>query len=176
MMSSYRIVEHDPQWAQEAADEGELIARTLGVEAERVEHIGSTSVPGLAAKPIIDLVVGVDSAEEYDRWVRLLAEIGYECREETVPGTPYDRKASPRRFNAHLTVFGNDFWMDHILFRDYLRNNPDTASEYEELKREVMAEFASVPLAYNNGKSDFIQGVVEAARTAKSQGDSDSKL
>ena len=161
--SSYVIVDYDAQWPLLAEAEKALIVSTLRVEGWRVEHIGSTSVPGLAAKPIIDLMLGIPQMEAAHLFLPGLGAIGYEQRGETVPGTLYNRKAVPRRFNLHLTQYGGVFWKEHILFRDYLRSHPEVAAEYEELKRVLMAERGHDPQAYNAGKTDFIQGVLERA-------------
>jgi GrpB-like predicted nucleotidyltransferase (UPF0157 family) len=163
MTSSYVIVDYDAQWPVFAVAEIALVASTLQVEGWRVEHIGSTSVPGLAAKPIIDLVLGVPEMKAADLFLPGLDAIGYEHRGETVPGTLYNRKAVPRRFNLHLTQYGGGLWTEHVLFRDYLRSHPEVAAEYEGLKRVLMAERGHDPPAYNAGKTDFIQGVLARA-------------
>ena len=129
-----------------------------------MEHIGSTAVPGLGAKPIIDLMVGVPEVEGAQRQIEALEGVGYEWRGETVPGTLYLRKAEPRRFNLHLTRWEGEFWIDHLLFRDFLRIHPETAQEYEDLKRELMARLASDPPAYNAAKASFIQSILQQAR------------
>ncbi len=161
---SYRIDPHNPSWAAIAAAECTLISETLSLPAPQIEHIGSTAVPGLGAKPIIDVMVGVDSEAVYMDFVPLLAKLGYECRGETVPGTLYNRKGGPPRVNAHLTVHGGQFWIDKIVFRDYLRGHPETAGEYERLKRRILVDFGPDPPAYNAAKESFIVEVLVAAR------------
>ena len=89
---------------------------TTGIVANRVEHIGSTAVPKLGAKPIIDLMVGVSGVsrvEDAQRQIEALEGVGYAWRGETVPGTLYLRKAEPRRFSLHLTQCEGEFWLDH---------------------------------------------------------------
>ena len=163
MVSSYVIIDYDAQWPVFAEAEQALVVSTLQIEQWRVEHIGSTSVPGLAAKPIIDLMLGVPELKAAHLFLPGLGAIGYEHRGETVPGTLYNRKAVPRRFNLHLTQYDGDFWIEHIFFRDYLRSHPEVAAEYEGLKRILMAERAHDRQAYNEGKADFIQGVLGRA-------------
>lgn len=171
--TSYRIVAPDPDWPKAARDEIQAIVAVLGVEPWRLEQVGSTAVPGLAAKPIIDLMFGVAGSPMSDpnaRYLDSLRGIGYEHKGlETVPGTLYIRKANPRRFNLHMTEHGGPFWVDHLLFRDYLRGHPKTAGEYEALKRDLMAKHghaSSGPnrLAYTDAKSEFIASVLERAR------------
>ena len=89
--------------------------------------------------------------------------VEYERRGETVPGTLYLRKAEPRRFNLHMTQWGGKFWLGLLLFHDFLRAHPETARQYEELKRELMARLASDPQAYNDGKASFIESILQRA-------------
>lgn len=169
MGTSYRIVDFDPVWPAAAQEEKASIAAVLGIEPFRVEHIGSTAVPGLGAKPTIDLMLGIAGAPKSDAGQRLLEPlktIGYAHRGiETVPGTLYVRKAEPRRFNLHMTEYGKEFWVKHLLFRDYLRSHDDVARQYEDLKRDLLARLGPDPdqAAYNDGKSAFITSVVEKA-------------
>ena len=161
---SYRIVEYDPKWPAMYEEERAKVVGATGIVAKRVEHIGSTAVPVLGAKPIIDLMVGVLKVEAAQRQIEALEGVGYEWRGETVPGTLYLRKAEPRRFNLHLTKWEGKFWIDHLLFRDFLRTHPEIARQYERLKRELMARLASDPPAYNAAKSSFIESIVQQAR------------
>lgn len=160
---SYRIVEYDQRWPALYEEEKAIVVAATGIEADRVEHIGSTAVPGLGAKPIIDLMVGVPRVDSAQRQIKALEGVGYECRGETVPGTLYIRKAEPRRFNLHLTQWEGTFWLEKLLFRDFLRMHPETARQYEDLKRELMARLASDPPAYNDAKASFIESVVQQA-------------
>ncbi|MGE0599128.1 MAG: GrpB family protein [Dehalococcoidia bacterium] len=161
---SYRIDPHDPAWIPTAAAECDLIASALTLPRAQVAHIGSTSVPGLGAKPIIDVMVGVDSETVYPHYVPLLASLGYECRSETVPGTLYNRKQGPPRVNAHLCVYEGQFWVDKVLFRDHLRLHRATAQAYEHLKRQILIEVGQDPPAYNAAKESFIVEVLREAR------------
>ena len=121
-------------------------------------------MPGLGAKPILDMMLGVTRPSNVYRYLERLEGIGYEHRAETVPGTLYLRKASPHRFNLHVTDYEGAFWVEHLLFRDYLRAHRDVALRYENLKRALMSTLASDPPAYNEAKADFIERIVAAAR------------
>lgn len=115
-------------------------------------------------------MVGVPSIEGARPQIEALESIGYEWLGETVPGTLYLRKAEPRRFNLHLTQWNGNFRVDHLLFRDYLRAHPESAREYERLKRNLMARLASDPPAYNSAKASYIQCIVKkASKTAHLQ-------
>ncbi|MCE7928323.1 MAG: GrpB family protein [Dehalococcoidia bacterium] len=161
---NYRIVEHDPAWAAVFTAERERLAMALGLPPGRIEHIGSTAVPRLGAKPIVDIMAGAESEADYALHASRLAALGYEDRGETVPGTRYIRKAGPPRVNLHLTVFEAPFWVDHLLFRDFLREHGETAREYERLKRRILAEVGPDPPAYNAAKEAFINSVLSRAR------------
>lgn len=169
-VGSYRIVDYDPQWPVRAAQERLLVARTLALPADRVEHVGSTAVPGLGAKPIIDLMVGLEVepvTPDGEPARTLLQSIGYVINgTETAPGTLYCRKAEPRRFNLHATRFGKVFWSDHLRFRDWLRTHPEDAADYERLKREILAGMSDSPSqpAYNAAKASLIAEILARAR------------
>ena len=136
---SYKIVKYDPKWPAIFQDEKARVAFVLDIDAQYIQHVGSTSVQRLGAKPIVDIMVGIPTMNKSDEYVRCLEHIGYEWRGETVQGTLYIRKAVPRRFNIHMTEYGGEFWVEHLLFRDYLRTHPEGARDYEQLKHELMA-------------------------------------
>ena len=166
MSPSYRIVDYDAEWPKLFRKERAAIAAAMGIGTRRIEHIGSTSVPGLGAKPIVDMMVGVakmPSVAEARRQFTSLRKLGYEFRGETVPGTLYVRKAGPPRFNLHMMRSRGAFWADHLLFRDYLRAHGDVASRYEELKRELMSTMAHDATAYSGAKTEFIRSVLDRA-------------
>lgn len=166
---SYRIVEHDPNWPIEFEEEKTRVLGALRINEERIKHIGSTSIPGLGAEPIVDITVGIPTMEQASFYLTSLERIGYEWRDYTVPGTWYIRKELPWRFNLHMTEYGNEFWLVHLLFRDHLRTHHEIARTYESLKRNLMAKFATEPRIYNESKTEFIQGVVSNARAEYGQ-------
>jgi GrpB-like predicted nucleotidyltransferase (UPF0157 family) len=173
-VGSYHIVEYDPSWPRLFREEKDRIVALLGIDPGRLEHVGSTAVPGLGAKPIIDMMLGVDldpGAEESQSVLEKLNTLSYEhCGIETAPGTLYIRKANPRRYNLHMTRHGNAFWIGHLAFRDYLITHPEVTREYEELKRRLLAEMGPDPdrAAYNLGKEAFIVAVTSRAMMERS--------
>ena len=173
---SYRIVDYDHGWAALFEEEKALVVAATGISPNRVEQVGSTAVPGLAAKPIIDLMVGVPRVEDAQREIDALRAVGYDWRGETVPGTLYLRKAEPRRFNLHMTQWGGGFWLDLLIFRDILRTHPETARQYEDLKRDLMTRLASDPPAYNAGKTSFIESIAQRARCDQTDTGRDSDV
>ena len=136
-------------------------------EAVGVEHIGSTAVPGLAAKPVIDLMAGVRELPLRRREISALARYGYEFRGEAgVPDRAFFRKftSGVRTHHLHVTVFGSEFWREHLLFRDYLRTHPGEARRYETLKRELAKTHLADRELYTAGKSGLILGLLARAR------------
>jgi GrpB-like predicted nucleotidyltransferase (UPF0157 family) len=148
-----------------AAEEPGIVA-ALGVDEGRVVHVGSTAVPGLAAKPVVDMMAGVEvvpAVDEAHGRFPGLADLRYECRGETIPGTLYIRKAGPPRYNLHLMLYGGEHWVEMLFFRGYLRSHRVVARRYEALKRDVMSRLAHDPPAYNDGKTAFIRSVMARA-------------
>ncbi len=128
--------------------------------------MGSTAVPGLAAKPTIDMMAGLRDIGGVRDLVEALAGIGYEYRGEgEVPGWHYfDKGKRPRRFHLHMVAIESEFWDRHLLFRDLLRRDRSVAREYEVLKRRLAREFAADGPGYNRAKTDFIEAAERRAR------------
>ena len=114
----------------------------------------------MAAKPIIDIIVGVRDVNGLDSHLRALNEAGYEYRGELgVPGRHYFRKGSMTASNFHVNVveFDGTLWLEYLGFRDVLRENPEAAKRYDRLKRQLAKQFANERASYTNGKAEFIQ-------------------
>ena len=164
------LSEYDEDWATAYEVERALIDGALGQLAQRIEHIGSTSVPGLAAKPIIDVLVTVADLEVAQHTVEPLSRVGYtyvaEFEQET-PNRRYFRKElDPEHgYHVHMYASDDDDVEQHLVFRDYLRANPSTAKEYEELKRHLAATV--VRAQYTDSKAPFIRQVIAAARAQR---------
>jgi len=154
-----RIVEHDPAWPAQAAAELHRVGRALGPVAVRLEHIGSTAVPGLAAKPIVDLQLSVDSLRPPERYVGPLERLGYlyawapESPDRHFFAKPPER---PRTFHLHVCAPGGQEELRHLAVRDYLRAHPGEAARYAELKRRLVARHPQDRLAYIAGKEAFV--------------------
>ncbi len=163
------IVTYDPQWPRLFQAESELIRKQIGSYLEALEHVGSTAVPGLGAKPIIDIMPGLRQLSDARGCIEPLAAIGYEYvpeYENELPERRYFRKGPPegRTHHVHMVENATEFWQRHLLFRDYLRTHPETAEEYEALKHSLAREHRTDRDAYTNGKTPFIEAVVERAR------------
>lgn len=156
-----RVVEYDLEWPDAFEREAARIRAAAGEHLVALEHIGSTAVPGLPAKPIIDLLGGTDTLAGADACVDPLERIGYEYvpeLEDAMPDRRYFRKTAADRHTHHLHVVPADsgFFDRHLRFRDYLREHPRAAERYAELKRELAAEHRHDVAAYTEGKAEFV--------------------
>jgi GrpB-like predicted nucleotidyltransferase (UPF0157 family) len=164
------VVPYDEAWPLLYQEERARIERAIGPWVEEIEHVGSTAVPGLAAKPIIDIMVGVRSLEDSPILVERLVGIGYEYVpefEQVFPLRRYFRKMQEgrRTHQIHLVERSNAEWWDrHLLFRDYLRVHPEVAEEYARLKYELSGRFGEDREAYTDAKTAFISEVVRRAQ------------
>jgi GrpB-like predicted nucleotidyltransferase (UPF0157 family) len=153
------IVEHDPAWAVRAQDELGRLARALGPVAVRLDHVGSTAVPGLAAKPIIDLQLSVAAVEPRARYAAPLQRLGYLFAPE--PESPdfhfFARPAArPRSHHLHVCETGSEHERRHLAVRDFLRAHGEEAARYAALKREVARKHPQDRLAYIAGKERYM--------------------
>jgi GrpB-like predicted nucleotidyltransferase (UPF0157 family) len=157
------VVDYDPRWPAMYEKDRDVILRAVGSFARGIEHVGSTSIPGLAAKPIIDIVLGVDP-DAFDKVIEPLAGIGYDYNpdwEISMPMRRYFRRLhSDGTFTHHLHVVphGGEFWTRHVRFRDYLRAHPEKAREYGELKIHL-ARKHQTSIDYTFAKTEFIRSV-----------------
>ena len=163
------LVPYEEAWPSLFEEERARIEGAVGPWVEEIEHIGSTAVPGLAAKPVVDIMVGARSLEDSSTLVGRLEAIGYEYvpkLERQMPFRRYFRKlAGGRRTHQIHLVERSDaaFWDRHVLFRDYLRAHPEVAEGYSRLKYEVSERFREDRAAYTGAKTDFIAEVVRLA-------------
>ena len=161
------VVDYDPSWPRRYEEERDRIAAALGDAVVAIEHVGGTAVPGLPAKPVIDIMVGVPDIERAGQAVAGLINLGYQYvpeLESQLPERRYFRRGTPETHHVHMVTMGSDFWEEHVLFRDYLRSNPQAAEEYGKLKRALANRFRFDRDAYRAGKVPFIDTVVDAAR------------
>jgi GrpB-like predicted nucleotidyltransferase (UPF0157 family) len=168
------ISPYNPDWpAMFEAEKNELIACLPEEMIERIEHFGSTAVPGLSAKPIIDMLVGVTSLEETKkRIVPILTSKGYEYfwrpafGDSTPPFYAWFIKrnsAGKRTHHIHMIEKNSNLW-DRLLFRDYLIGHREIAVEYERLKMKLVNEFQGDRCGYTGAKSEFIVRIMTLAR------------
>jgi GrpB-like predicted nucleotidyltransferase (UPF0157 family) len=160
------VVPYDPTWPHQfEAARAELLA-AIGPVVVRLEHIGSTSVPGLAAKPVIDMLASARSLQDGRAAQAALAELGYALVATGMPERLlYRRRAGPGVATHHLHVVAEDSWAtrNERLLRDYLRGHPAQARRYGELKWRLARELGGGE-AYTRAKTELIQELVDAAR------------
>lgn len=158
------VVEPDPAWPERFADVRARIVDALGPVAVRVEHVGSTSVPGLPAKPVIDVQVSVDDVADESAYAPKLETLGWPMRARD-EGTRFfrDPSGAPRRVHVHVCAAGSRWERIHLLFRDYLRAHPDQAAAYAELKRALASRHRDERVAYTEGKTAFVEATLERA-------------
>ena len=165
-MSEVEIATYDPSWPEIFAGEAQAIRQALGDALAGIEHVGSTSIPGLAAKPIVDILVSVTPPAAAS--ILALEALGYDCRGECgIPGRLFFRKGLvefKRTHHLHLIEAGHEQWLSMLGFRDYLRSHPGDVRRYEDLKRALAEKFKDNRQAYTRGKADFIQNVLEKAK------------
>lgn len=166
------VVSYNPTWPKMFEVESDLLCRTQGSVAVRIHHIGSTSVPGLAAKPIIDILLEVTSLEELDVKNPEMVYIGYEPKGEFgISGRRFFRKGGNSRTHHVHAFVGSDFNVTrHLAFRDYLRTHPDTAKEYGELKAAVAKACDNDIERYCAGKDEYVKKVEAQALQAYEMG------
>jgi GrpB-like predicted nucleotidyltransferase (UPF0157 family) len=153
---------HDPTWPKLAQTEASRLAPVLGANLIAIEHIGSTAVPGIHAKPTIDMLPIVHSIQTVDAQANAIETLGYRWRGEFgLPGRRYctlDHQGSGRRlFNVHIFETGSPEIDCLLAFRDYLRARRDEALAYEYDKKRAAALHPDDTLAYNDAKSPWIK-------------------
>lgn len=156
------VVDADPLWAARFAEEEARLREVLGTVALNIEHVGSTSVPGLAAKPIIDIDVLVDDSEDEERYVPPLEPAGYRLviREPWWNGHRMLRH-DDARINLHVFPVGAAEPARHLLFRDWLRAHPEDRDLYAAAKRGLAAANAATPHEYNLAKNAVIDRIYD---------------
>ena len=153
------IAEYDPAWIDSFQREVTCLQRLMGDILIQAHHIGSTSVPGLAAKPVVDLLLEVTDVGQLDDLQSTIIASGYQFwGEYGLAGRRYLTKGTdPRTHNIHSFESGNAELHRHLAFRDYLRAHPDVAADYERLKRRVAIECNHDIDKYCEGKDAFIK-------------------
>ncbi len=165
------IVKYNPKWPELFREERERISTKISELGIHVEHIGSTAVPGLGAKPIIDIMVGIESLSDIDKCITLLKGIGYSLEVKKAEDDS-ERKALVKSIDGtkvqlYLVEMNTESWKRNILLREYLRGHPETAKEYNKLKVELAKKYKDDQIAYSEGKAKFIKKVESKASKEK---------
>ncbi|WP_088007397.1 GrpB family protein [Indiicoccus explosivorum] len=164
-MRKVEVLPFDPVWIHRFESEAAVLRRLLGENCIAIHHIGSTAVPDLAAKPIIDLLPVVRDLEEVDRLIGAFESIGYKAKGENgLPGRRYFQKGGDdRTHHVHIYEAGSPEIRRHLVFRDYLRTHPDEAEAYGRLKTDLASKFPYDIGSYISGKEKFVAALESKA-------------
>ena len=155
------LVEHDPAWKRAYQEDEASIRNALGTLALDVQHCGSTAVPGIRAKPILDILVGVAQLADGPACILPLASIGYAYLGDTpIPDEHFFGRGSPRTHHLHLVEHRGSAWLHKISFRDRLLADRALACDYESTKIALARRFQDDRAAYTRAKADFIAAVI----------------
>ena len=167
MRGTVLLNEHDETWEIQAEAACANLKELLGDAAIDIQHVGSTSVPGLAAKPILDLVIGVRELSDLDPYVEKLARADIREVFQDLPGQRLfvmgDFAKDTRTHHIHAVRWNDSAWKNYIRFRDYLRIFEEKRAEYEAEKRRLAALYPANRLAYTEGKAQLIEKLLKEA-------------
>ncbi|MEZ5296546.1 MAG: GrpB family protein [Ilumatobacteraceae bacterium] len=155
------IADYDPVWPERFESHRRRIDETLGPTAQRIEHVGSTSVPGLAAKPIIDIQVSVTDPEHEASYVQALERAGYHLRVREVGHRML--RTTERDVHVHVCASGSDWERRHLVFRDWLRHNAPDRRLYESTKRRLAERRWPTTDHYADAKTPVIDEIMRRA-------------
>ncbi|NDJ76093.1 MAG: GrpB family protein, partial [Chloroflexi bacterium] len=163
---SFELERYNPEWPQHFEEECHLIEEALGDHVLELNHIGSTSIPGMRAKPIIDIQLVVEAFAPIEEYERLLSGLGYHLHAHK----DFDQrdhlffwKGEPRTHHLHVSEYATWEHYRYLLFRDYLCKHPEMAQQYQAIKQELADAFKAKRPAYTKGKTAFIESVVAYA-------------
>ena len=166
-MRKVEVVPHNPNWKGDFQKESRQIAKIFGENVIKIHHVGSTSVPGIYAKPIIDLLVEVKTLTKVDEHHEKMRSFGYIIMGEFgIAGRRYFRKENAggiRTHHVHVFETGSPEVRRHLAFRDYLIAHPEDAEKYSQLKRELAAKYPRDIEAYMDGKDGLIKEIQSKA-------------
>jgi GrpB-like predicted nucleotidyltransferase (UPF0157 family) len=155
------VVDYNPKWKQNFGEEADRIKTVLGEQAIAIHHIGSTSIPGVCAKPIIDIMVEVQEISSIDNYNSAMEQLGYIVKGEFgIPSRRFFLKGLYNRtHHVHIFQSGSDHLARHLNFRDYMIAHHEDAKKYGDLKRALASEFRYDIEGYCNGKDAFIRDI-----------------
>jgi GrpB-like predicted nucleotidyltransferase (UPF0157 family) len=162
------IVEYRPEWAERFKTERDRIGSELGPRARTIEHIGSTAVPGLAAKPIVDIMVTVEDPDDESCYLPQLENVGYVVRVRE--GGHRMLRNRDRHVHVHIWAAGSEDERRHRLFREWLRSSAEDRAAYERMKRDLAGRYNDMNY-YAQAKSNLVERIIERASRQKAPSD-----
>ncbi len=168
------LVEYDPSWPEKFQREKKKIMEAIGKYVVTIDHIGSTAIPFIIAKPVIDIQIGVKTLRDAVHCIPKLEKLGYEYLasiESLEPNRRLFRKPAEgkKKYLLHMWEHQTEEWENFLLFRDYLREHTETAKEYEFVKKHMAKRFPENEVAYSIGKEGFIQVILQRAKKEKKE-------
>lgn len=164
-MDEITIVPYDRKWSEYFEQEAQILRKALADENPIIEHIGSTSIIGLDAKPTVDSMIGFQILRS-DKIIEKIEALGYEhwkedqFQHERLFFTKWDSDKKKRLIHIHATIIGNSFWTNQIAFRNVLQAHPEVATEYSALKKELAFRFKNDRDGYTAAKMNFLRKVL----------------
>ncbi len=162
---SVLLEKHNPIWYEIFEAEKLALRQVLGDKFIAAEHVGSTAIPGIKAKPILDLMIAIQNLDDWEWIQEPLSKLGYEFRRDSrkEQGHILFVKGPEENRTHYLKVaeLDSDFWTEHILFRDYLLHNPKYIAEYQSIKEQLLDEHKGNREPYTKGKEKFIRKILD---------------
>lgn len=168
-VGTVRLEDYNPEWKNSFELEKIVLSNIFKDIALSIEHVGSTSIEGLSAKPIIDMLVIIKTFSDFENVRYYFEKEPYSIKLDSPEDEILIRKGDEtnRTHFIHVVELGSDRQINTLLFRDYLRENKDAVLEYENLKKELAIKYADDRKMYTVSKNDFIQGILKKAKEIK---------
>ncbi len=160
------VYPYDKSWPMEYKKEEKILKDYLKNFDVRIEHVGSTSIPGLSAKPIIDIAIGAKNEEDLFKVAKCLENYGYDVLNSyEEKGEILARKGTPecRTHYIHIQLLGSEYWNEFIYFKKYMLDHPESVKEYQTLKEELSVKYTDERKKYTASKNEFISGILDKA-------------
>jgi GrpB-like predicted nucleotidyltransferase (UPF0157 family) len=158
------LVDYDARWPALFVAEARRIRDACRRLPLHLEHVGATAIPGMCAKPVLDIVAGRPPGVPVQDYVAGLGRAGYQHRgERGVPGREFFCRGQPRAYHLHLVEEGGPLWRDYLAFRDYLRTHGEAARRFAEWKRALAEQYPRDREAYTNAKSERVREILDLA-------------
>lgn len=157
---------YNPAWKRLYKKEAKFLRSVIGKYVLDIQHVGSTSIPGVKAKPIIDIAIGVKNLKNGEKCIKPLKQLGYEYKHSAgIKGRHFFAKGSEmnRTHYVHIEKLDGRPWKNHIIFRDYLRKYKKAVKEYNELKEKLAKKYKDDRDTYTAQKDSFIRGIIKKA-------------
>jgi len=161
-----KLEPYNDKWSKLFDEERELLSSQLKELISAIEHVGSTSIEGLFAKPIIDIAIGVSSLDVIIELKEKVKDLGYVEVPVSIDGKHVFARYKEKKIThfLHVMMHNHNLWIDQISFRDYLRSTPDAKIEYIKLKEELAKKFPNDVTSYTNEKKKFVDNILKRSK------------